>query len=170
MILRLVGIVLAFVVGGSAVAQRSPPLPKDVPPLIGVAIVGDPGQGGESEWTVELTLPRIAWQVVGEVVPKKQWPELKTEVEKTTLTLRMGGLSQLAPSRIVDLRGRALGRTQVVSRLKWETPVLVSVSGRMPDPYFLQLTKPDALIVILGARDGYPAPDLLPARKAPVTG
>lgn len=44
-------------------------------------------------------------------------------------------------------------------------PVLVSVSGEMPDAYFLQLTKPDALILILGPRDGYPAPEFLPAKK-----
>ena len=52
-----------------------------------------------------------------------------------------------------------------MTRLAKETPVLVSVTGEMPDAYYLQLTNPDALIVILGPRDGFPAPELLPAKK-----
>jgi hypothetical protein len=81
----------------------------------------------------------------------------------------MGGPSQLAESWVVDMKGNKLSRDQVVQRLTSETPVLVSVSGRMPDAYFLQLTDADALIVILGPRDGYPAPEFLPANKAATT-
>jgi len=67
------------------------------------------------------------------------------------------------------LQGNELNRDQVVKRLEKETAVLVSVSGRMPDAYYLQLTNPDALVVILGPRDGAPAPGLLPAEKASST-
>ena len=167
MMQRLVGIVLALLTGGHAIASDPVPVPKDVPPVLAMAVVSDPGKGDEfREWKIRLTLPKIEWEVVGEVVPKKQWPELKAEVQMATLTLRMGGPSQLAESRVVDLKGKELSRDQAVKRLEKETPVLISVSGRMPDAYFLQLTNPDALIVILGARDGYPAPELLPVKKA----
>ena len=166
MIQRFVGIVLAFIATGNAIGKDPSGLPRNVPPVLGTAVVSDPGKGEESqEWKIKLTLPKIAWEVVGESVPKKQWPELKSEVRMTTLTLRMGGPSQLAESRVVDLKGNELSRDQVVKRLENEIPVLVSVSGGMPDGYFLQLTHTDALIVILGARDGYPAPEFLPAKK-----
>jgi hypothetical protein len=66
---------------------------------------------------------------------------------------------------VVDLNGTELNREQILERLSKETPVLVSVSGRMPDPFFLQLTRPGALIVVLGPRDGAPSPQMLPAGK-----
>jgi hypothetical protein len=59
------------------------------------------------------------------------------------------------PSRVVTLQGNDLSRDQVLERLKKETPVLLSVTGRMPDAHYLQLTKEDSLIVILGPRDIY---------------
>jgi len=166
----LIGIPLLLIASGNATAGDSVPLPKDVPPVLGIAIVSDPGQDGESsEWKIRLTLPKIAWEVVGEMVPKKQWPELKTEVRRATLSLEMGGPSQLVPSRVVDLRGNELSRDQVIKQLEKDTPVLVSVTGRMPDAYFLQLTRAEALIVILGPRDGNPAPEYLPAKKVSPT-
>jgi hypothetical protein len=151
-------------VGGAAYEDVQ--LPKDVPPVLGYAVVSDPGTGTEmSEWKIRLSVPRIAWEVVGEVVPKSQWPELKADIQLSTLTLRIGGPSALSPSRVLDLQGNELSRDQVLERLSRETPVLVSVSGRMPEAYFLQLTKPDALIVVLGPRDGAPSPQFLPAGK-----
>jgi hypothetical protein len=39
--------------------------------------------------------------------------------------------------------------------------VLISVSGRMPDAFYLQCMRPDTLIVILGIPNS-PAPHLLP--------
>ncbi len=160
-------VTLIMVIGSqNAMAKHPPSFPADVPPLLGMAMVTDEGKAGaDSQWSVKLDLPKLKWEVVGEMVPKQQWPELKVEVEHATITLRMGGPSALAPSRIVDLQGNELNRDQVVKRLGKETPVLVSVSGRMPDAFYLQLTKPDALIVILGPRDGVPAAGLLPAEK-----
>ena len=164
----LIGIVFATIANGNADASDSVPLPKDVPPVIGVAVavVKDAGEDDRrGEWKIRLTIPKITWEVVGKSIPKKQWPELSAQVEKTTLFLRMGGPSALSPSRIVNVKGKDLNYNQVVKRLEKETPVLISVSGRMPDAYFLQLTTSDALIVILGPRDGGPAPDLLPSEK-----
>jgi hypothetical protein len=170
MLQRFIGLVLILGVGSPVAASDPPPLPKHVPPILGTAVATDAGKEGEpSEWRISLTIPKIRWEVVGEVDPKKQWPVLKAEVEKSTLILRMGGPSQLAESRVVDPKGNKLSRDHVLKRLAKETPVLVSVSGEMPDAYFLQLTNAEALIVILGPRDGYPAPELLPAQKGSAT-
>jgi len=163
--IRLASLVLALGVCSRGLADEAVS-PKDVPPVLGLAMVTEPGTADEStEWTIRLKLPRITWEVVGKVVPKTQWPELKAEVQQSTLTLRMGGPSALAPSRVLDLKGNELSRDQVLKRLARETPVLVSISGRMPEAYFLQLTRPDALVVLLGPRNDAPAPQFLPARK-----
>jgi hypothetical protein len=149
-----------------AAAFAETPAPKDIPPVIGHAVISDPGgKSAASEWKITLTLPKIAWEITGKVVPKQEWPELKTEVSMATLTLRMGGPSALAESRIVDTKGTAIPRAEVMKRLEKPTPVLVSLSGRIPDSYHLQLTTPEALILLLGPRDGVPAPEFLPARK-----
>lgn len=168
MIKCYIGSVLALIAGGHALAKEPLPLPGDVPPVLATAVASAPEpERGDSQWEIRLTLPRVAWEVVGKMIAKRQWPELKVIVEKETLTLRMGGPSQLAPSRVVDIQGKELGRGQVLKRLAAETPVLVSVSGRMPDAYYLQLTRPEAFIVLLGPRDGRPAPELLPSKAPP---
>jgi hypothetical protein len=137
-----------------------------VPPILGTAAVIDGGAADTaSAWRIRVAIPTIRWQIVGEIEPKTRWPGLITEVEENTLTLEMGGRSALRESRLVRLDGTQLTRAQAVERLARKTPVLVSVSGEMPDPYFLQLARADTLIVILGPRDGAPAPSLLPAAK-----
>ena len=167
---RFVGIVLVLGAGSVAVAGDLPPFPKHVPPIVATAVVADPGKGGESsEWRIGLTIPRIQWEIVGKMTPKEQWPQLRAQVEKINLVLVMGGPSQLAESRFLYMKGEQLSRNQVRRRLEKETPVIVSLSGGMPDAYFLQLTNAEALIVVLGPRDGFPAPEFLPAKKEAAT-
>lgn len=166
MFARFIGFVLMLGVGSTGAADDLPPFPVQVPPIVGTAVVVDAGGKDESsEWQISLTVPRIRWDIVGEMVPKKEWPRLNADVKKVSLSLVLGGPSQLAESRIVDMKGKELSRDQILKRLAKETPVLISVSGEMPDAYFLQLTNAEALMVILGPRDGYPAPELLPAKK-----
>jgi len=88
----LVTSVFALAASANAIAKNPPSMPADVPPLLGMAMVSDVGNAAAgSQWNIRLALPKLRWEVVGEVVPKSQWPELKTEVEKTTITLRIGG-------------------------------------------------------------------------------
>lgn len=75
-------------------------------------------------------------------------------------------LSEISQNRILDLKKNRLSREEALKRLASSTPVLVSVSGRMPDPFYLQCTKPDTLIVVLGIPSS-PAPDLLPQPASP---
>jgi hypothetical protein len=159
-------------VSGLMYAGDAVPLPKGVPPVVGTAVAMDSPialDGKSEQWTVKLTVPKVVWNVAGEKQPKREWPEFKVDVQEAVLTLSMGyhpatQLGEFAQNRIVDLNGRRLTRAEAMKNLKSETPVLVSVSGRMPDPFYLQCTKPDALIVILGI-DYSPAPELLPQKQ-----
>lgn len=152
------------------VAEPAREMPEDVPPILGMAIAVPaprPGAGGDADGgTVRIEVPRVAWKLVGRRLPKKEWPKLEVTVEEEVLEVEVGylpatQLREAAQNRILDMKGRRLDRGEVRRRLASRTPVLVSVSGRMPDPYYLQCTKADTLIVALGAWDS-PAPELLP--------
>ncbi len=157
------------------VNEESGALPKDVPPVIGTAIATKSQPGGK--WSVRLSVPKVTWEGVGVFRVKREWPKFKVTVQEVVLELPMGyqehhkggrALTQLSDNsqnRVLDLQGRRLGSDEALKRLAAKTPVLVSVSGQMPDPFYLQCTKPDTLIVVLGI-PSYPAPELLPNPKA----
>ena len=141
-------------------------MPQGIPPIVGTAMIENSGRlNGVREWQIRLTVPKVSWRIEGEVLPKRSWPKLKTEVQEQTLLLRMDGPRALSPSYVMERDGHVLDREEIMVKLQRETPVLVSVSGKIPDPYYLQLTQPDALIVILGAREKAPRPELLPYKK-----
>ena len=150
---------VVVLLGSLGHADNSTLTPRDVPPVVGTAIAS----GDEGNLQIRLTCPRVQWRVAGRAVPKSQWPELRVDVENDTRILVLGGQSALDESRVVDLEGNDLSNQDILTRLQNNTPVLVSVSGKMVEPLYLQLTKPDALIILLGARDGVPAPTLLPS-------
>lgn len=146
-------------------------LPKDVPPVVGTAVAIPPASSGDDEWSIKLSVPKVTWEVVGEERPKLDWPKFKVAAEGATLTLPMAykaasQLNENAQNRILDLKGRRLSRKEALKLLSSNKPVLVSVSGRMPDPFYLQTTKPDTLIVVLGIHSA-PAPGLLPQPASP---
>ena len=168
---RFIAIVLTLITTGYAFAGDPVPPPKSVPPVLGTAVVSDRGKGGAAgEWEIKLTAPKIEWEVVNSRVAEysKVSRHLEAEVQMTAFTLLMdkGEQGQIRGprARVTDVNGTDLTRQQVVKRLEKETPVLISLSGQMPDPYYLQLTKPDALIVILS--DRHLNSDLLPVKKA----
>lgn len=153
---------LATIPCGLVAADEPVALPKDVPPIVGTAITSKDSEG----WSLQLTIPKITWAVVGERRPKLEWPKLQINVEELLLKLSMDyheatQLPEESQNRIVDLNGKKLKRDEAIERLKEKTPVLISVSGRMPDVFHLQCTKADTLIVILGIPE-FPAPHLLP--------
>ncbi|MEM7390909.1 MAG: hypothetical protein AAF492_01070 [Verrucomicrobiota bacterium] len=160
---RLLHLLIGLSVSGTILARDLPAPPKDVPPIIGMAVATVPDPRVDAALPrISLTLPRIQWQVVGEAFPKVYAPKLKTESESVVLTLQVGGPSTRSPSRVLDVSGKELKPAEWSKRLEKPTPVFVSVSGRMVDPYFLQLARPESLIVVLGPRDGGPAPGFLP--------
>jgi len=156
---------LGFVIRTTG-ADEKVAFPQRVPPVIGTAINGQSAADSDaSEWAVTLTVPRARWKVVGEVIPKEKWPELDVSVDKATLTLKMGGPSQLSESQFLNLEGNEISRKEVTERLKNETSVLIAVDGRMPEPYYLELLRPETIVIVLGPREGTPRADLLPAVK-----
>ena len=84
------------------------------------------------------------------------WPRIKADVEMHTLDVEMGyssemvQLTEYGQNRLVDLNGRRISREDALKRLGKNTPVLVSVSGEMPDPFYLRCSRPDTLIVLFG--------------------
>jgi hypothetical protein len=149
-------------------AARPADAPRDVPPVRGtIALEEGPGR-----LRATVTAPTYAWSVKGEARPKLEWPELSVDVGQTTLSLELthhpaSALAEHARDRVVDLRGQVLPEAELRKRLAAPTPVLVSVSGRMPDAYHLECLKDDTLIVIPGLPNA-PAPQLLPGPRAAV--
>lgn len=160
----------AFIVTGDVRAEEKN-LPENLPPVVGLAQARETDEAAalhpdKKQIEIVLTWPCLRWEVIGQTKSKQDWPKVSVTVEKRSKTLRFDTLSQLADSRVVGIDGKDLSREELLKRLGRETPVLVSVTGKIPEPYYLQLTKPDAVIVILGPRDGLPALELLPAPKS----
>jgi hypothetical protein len=141
-----------------ASASFAAEFPSGVPPLTGMAIA-QPTEGDQSHpaWNIALILDKDVWDGVWVAMPKMQWPELKSERDESrpgfrlgTLTLPMGVDSQPAFCRVVGMHGQKLGRDQVLRQLKAKTPVLISVSGKMPDARYLRLPTAASVIVLLG--------------------
>ena len=163
-------LILAYYSMNSVKAGEKPAFPTDVPPIVGSAIAIP--DNDSDYYSVRLTVPKIRWFVVGERRPKLEWPTLKVTAESTTLELLIfndrsesASLSQLSEnvqSRIVNLNGKRLSSKEVLKRLKSSKAVLISVSGKMPNAYHLQTTKPDTMIAILGISADMPRPNLLP--------
>jgi hypothetical protein len=137
--------------------KRALTAPNGVAPLAGVAILlpQDAADVGNHAWSLRLSVPKVVWEIIGKERPKMEWTKIKADVEMLILEFRMGysGATQLAEqsqNRLVDLNGKRLGRKEALERLGENTPVLVSVSGEMPDPFYLRCVKPDTLIVLLG--------------------
>lgn len=170
MIRHLLCIATLFVTGAQAYCEELPPFPKNLPPMIGTAVVTEPGTGdNQRPWVIRLTIPKFRWHEVGEVIPKIQWSKLVTDVEKNEIKMLIDGPLQLESSRVYDLEGKRLSREEVIRKMSKETPVLVSFG--FPEKYYLQLTKPDALVIVLGGREWhlleyYPRPKEEPAAPA----
>ena len=170
--MRLACLILIFVycTMNPLKAGETPAMPTDVPPIVGTAIA-IPDKDSDY-YSVQITVPQIRWFVVGERRPKLEWPTLKVTAESVALELLifndrsesspLSQLSENAQSRIVNLSGKRLSSKEVLKRLKSSKAVLVSVSGKMPDAYHLQTTKPDTMIAILGIPADMPRPNLLP--------
>lgn len=62
-------------------------LPKDVPPVIGTAVVTpSSSQGNRHKWSIKLVVPKVVWHVVGRRRPKKEWPRFKVTAKLRKLS------------------------------------------------------------------------------------
>ena len=153
----------------SVSAQTKTAAPKDVPPVIGKAVTVASAKPSDRR-SIQLVIPKVAWRVIGERRAKREWPRFTVTVTDAKLVLPVEydeatALNEDARNRVLNLQGEKLSLAQIERRLRREIPVLVSVSGNAPDPFYLQCTKPDTLIVVLGIPTS-PAPELLPLPAA----
>jgi hypothetical protein len=166
MILRFWIVFLGIGMASGLRADETVPFPKHVPPVVGTAVVTDQGNGSEDGvWKVRVTVPKSRWIYDGDVIVKIKGESLAAEVEREEVGLILGGPFQKSPSQFFDVKGNTLKKDEVLNRLKKKTAVLLSVSNSFPDAYYLQVIKPDTIIIVIGYRDGSPLPDLLPAEK-----
>lgn len=134
-----------------------PAHPVGLAPLVGIAaaLPKDADDSRAYAWSLRLRVPKVVWEIVGEERPKLEWSGIKADVEMVTLEVQMGysestQLAEQGQNRLVDLEGRRLTREEAFKRLGEGGTVLVSVSGEMPDPFYLECSKPDTLIVLFG--------------------
>ena len=131
--------------------------PNGIAPLVGIAaaVSKDADDSREYAWSLRLHVPKVVWEITGKERPKREWSRIKADVEMLTLDVQMGyseatQLSEGSQNRLVDLNGKRLSREEALKRLAENAPVLVSVSGEMPDPFYLRCSKRDTLIVLFG--------------------
>lgn len=165
MVMRSTLLFFALFAPTAVYAQDKPRLPQDVPPTIGMATAKRLGEDAVGGYQIELVLPSIRYEIVhrehraGKVA---SWHEVVTRVEPVTKTLRFQTASQIPDSVVVGIDGKPLTAEVILERLAKQTPVLVSVSGHMVDPYYLQLAKKEAVIILLSRKDGKGDMRLLP--------
>ena len=131
--------------------------PDGVAPLAGVAVAlpKDADDSRAYAWSLRVRVPKVVWEVTGKERPKREWTRIKADVEMLTLDVHMGysEMTQLregGQNRLVDINGKRLSRGEALKRLVDNSPVLVSASGEMPDPFYLQCIKRDTLILLFG--------------------
>lgn len=136
----------------------------DMAPLMGVAhyVSRDAGNPSAYAWMLRLSVPKVTCVTQGSG-PLVKVPDLKNDeiwrvtskVEMTEIDLHMGyseasAIPDARQTRVVDLKGNRLSLDQVKDRLANDTHVLVSLTGKMPDPFYTQLIKPNTLVVLIG--------------------
>jgi hypothetical protein len=157
----IIALCAASLATSHAAAREAHTFPTTLPPVVATAAAKAKGD----TLTIGITYPQSRWQLDGEFVPKEKWPTLKVEVERVEQALTLGGPSQLAESKVVDLDGKELTHEEIAKRLAQQTLVLIAADGKFPSSYYRTLLKPDTLIIQLGPRDGAPAPSMLAAEK-----
>ena len=160
-----VAIAITLLLATVAHSQDKVQVPQDVPPVVGMALSMELSDDPEAHYQVELVMPSIRYKIVPRENRKGKvasWNQVVANAKSSTRVLKFGTPSQIPDSRIVDINGKELSAKSILKRLENRSPVLVSVSGRMVDPYYLQLAKKDVVIIILSRRDGMGDSSLLP--------
>jgi len=163
---KIVGTLLSsLLVAALAQGEDKIALPKDIAPVVGMATAKPITDKSEGEYQIELVLPAVQYDIVHRVIDLGKTAildDVVTEATPITRILSFEGSSQIPDSMVVDTAGNHLTKTSILERLRTPTAVLVSISGKKVDPYYLQLVKDDAIIIMLGRRDGKGDSELLP--------
>jgi len=92
------------------------------------------------------------------------WNEFQVSSRRSSRILVFESSSQIPDSRIVDVDGKPIPWEILLERLKTENPVLVSVSGKMVDPFYLSVVNRDVVLILLSRKDGMGNIKYLPGR------
>lgn len=150
---------------GIATAQDQIALPRDIPPVLAMATAKTSTDLVDGRYQITLAVPSIAYDIVHREVRMGKlavWDEVATKTQLDTRVIKLESSSQIPDSRFVDTTGKQLDGETILRRLTKQTPVLISISGRMVDPYYLQLLKEDTILILLSRKDGKGDRTLLP--------
>jgi hypothetical protein len=130
-----------------------PPAGFRPPPVVALARVSE--EGGRLRLHLRQPNPFAA-------LPAGRPPEAGTKPDRPAPAGGSRWLESVQPLddpalRIVDVRGQAVSPEVVRQRLRKETAVLFGV-GAAPDPFALQTTRPDTLVILVAAQQPWLAP------------
>lgn len=168
----IVVLLSAMVFPESVFAEETAPVPHDVPPVIALAKASKLTSKTERSsvdglYQIELTIPEINYKKESKTIRMGKtavWDELQVTTEPASRVLVFESASQIADSRIVDVDGNSIPWNILLERLNTKTSVLVSVSGKMVDPYYLSVVKRDVILILLSRKDGMGNVKYLPGR------
>ena len=128
------------------------------------------GDGMKVNYDVRVT-KLVAWTENVEVLQEVDGKDVKTLVAVQKVrpvsmfehkVMQLGGEG----TRVVNVEGKTVKPEDAIKRLKEKTPVLLSQGGP-PDPYYLQTTKPDTLILIFPQSPPQKVAPMAPEGAAP---
>jgi len=153
---------------GSQTKETERTLPKDLPPILCLAKATslNPSEPPEEAGAIQLhvLVPRVVAERKGKVLPKRKSPKMKVDVstEVLVLTLDPQSPSQLPGSQVLDLKGKPVSSEHLLKVLRTPKPILLSVTGKPVDPFYLSVVRRQTMVILLGPRDGAPRLDLFP--------
>jgi hypothetical protein len=121
-----------------------------MPPSVVMATV----VGNNGEMNVEVRVTKLVTYTENvEVIQKVDGREVKSVVPVTktrSVSIMEAQKFDLAKegTSVITADGKPLKLEDAIKRLERKTPILISQGGP-PDPYYLQTTKPDTLVIIL---------------------
>jgi hypothetical protein len=162
----LAAVVLLLAVAGlqAAPVPERPALekPQTPPPTMAAAEIGKDGA-----LLIERTAVRSeVAQVTEEVVLPGGRKEARTRLVPRQVILTTMEKVELKDVQAFGSDGKQIDTAKLAELLKKSTPVLVSTDGQKVDPYYLQLVKEGAVVLVLPAPKAPAAPDrALPPEK-----
>ncbi len=158
---------LLLVFTGSQAKPFKEKLPWDLPPVVCLAKASplhSPEGSEQGPVQIKVMVPRILARQTGKKIPKRSWPKVKVSVTPHVLTLTIDPKSpaQLRGSRVLDLKGKPVSNERLLRSLRTPKPILLSLTGRPVDPFFLQVVRRQTMVILLGPRDGAPLVELFP--------
>lgn len=170
---------IAFISLAGVASAQEPPRPKTdqdkepayapMPPVVVLATA----VGNKGEISVEMRVAKqVPYTESVEVIKKVDGKDVKSVVPVTktrSVSIMEAKKFDLAKegTSVITADGKPLKLEDAIKRLEKQAPILISVGGP-PDPFHLQTTKPDTLILIIPM--AVPQPGVPPVLMPPKGG